>query len=349
MKKILMLSVFALVLFLAACSESSGDSSTDSTNNSEEKFVLKFGTHLTENHNLTVNAVIPWMERVEELTDGRVTFEHYPNAQMGKASDTFDLVQNGTLDAGYTLYMEESLPIMDFPMLPDLYSDPEAGTAAYWAVLNQDPFKSELKNIGIKPILAVAWEPYTIATVDKKPETIEDIASLKLRSSGGLHDQAVAAIGSTPVAISASESLEALRRGTVDGYWGSTTSWTDYQFTEVLKYGIKNLPLNGWGGVFSMNSETYEGLPSDIQDAIDQASKEVNEELGKFIKEYTSVEAWKLAEEAGMEIYEVSDEVVIEVEERLAPLTEQWLEEQEKAGYPAREIYDQFTEAYENY
>lgn len=347
MKKLILFLTLAFVLFLAACGGSTDDSSSGN-NGDEEEIVLKFGTHLTEDHNLTVNAVIPWMERVEELTDGKVTFEHYPNGQMGAASDTFDLVKSGTLDAGYTLYMEDSLPIMDFPMLPDLYSDPELGTTAYWTVLNQDPFKTELDSIGIKPIMAVAWEPYTIATVDTKPETIEDLSQLQLRSSGGLHDEAAAAIGATPVAIPASESLEALRRGTVDGYWGSTTSWTDYQFTEVLQYGIRNLPLNGWGGVFSMNKGTYDELPSDVQDAIDQASEEVNVELAAFIKEYTSVEAWELAEEAGMEIYEVSDEVVTEVETRLAPLTEQWIEEQEEAGYPAREIYEQFTEAYEN-
>lgn len=348
MKKLLLLMIIGLALFLAACG-GSGDNSSGEGGSGEEEYVLKFGTHLTEDHNLTLNAVDPWMQRVEELTDGRVTFEHYPNGQMGAASDTFDLVQNGTLDAGYTLYMEDTLPIMDFPMLPDLYSDPEAGTAAYWQVLNQEPFSTELAEIGIKPIMAVAWEPYTIATVETKPESVEDIAKLQLRSSGGLHDEAAAAIGATPVAISASESLEALRRGTVDGYWGSTTSWTDYQFTEVLQYGIRNLPLNGWGGVFSMNQETYEGLPSDIQEAIDQASEEVTADLGGFIKEYTSVEAWAQAEEAGMEIYEVSDEVVTEIEGRLAPLTDKWIEEQEEAGYPAREIYEQFNEAYEDY
>lgn len=350
MKKYLLLTILSVVLLITACGNNDEEnSSTDEKGNDGEKIVLKFGTHLTENHNLTLNAVVPWMERVEELTEGQVTFDHYPNSQMGAASDTFTLVQNGTLDAGYTLYMEDSLPIMDFPMLPDLYSDPEAGTAAYWEVLNQDPFNTELENIGIKPIMAVAWEPYTIGTVDVKAETVEDISKLLLRSSGGLHDQATAAIGATPVSISASESLEALRRGTVDGYWGSTTSWSDYQFTEVLQYGIRNLPLNGWGGVFSMNADTYNNLPSNVQDAIDTASEEVMADLSTFIKEYTSVEAWEIAEEAGMEIYDVSDEVVAEVEEVLAPLTEQWLEEQEAAGYPIREIYDQFIEAYENH
>src|SRR5699024_8565023 len=107
--------------------------------------------------------------------------------------------------------------------------------------------------------------------------------------------------------------------------------------------------LNGWGGVFSMNSDVYDSLPSDIQDIIDQASEEVNAELGTFIKEYTREEAWELAEEQGVETYDVSDEVVTEVEELLEPLSEEWLDEQEEAGYPVREIYDQFINEYENF
>lgn len=342
--------LMAAVLFLAACNndEDANGTNDEGSNNSGEEIVLKFGTHLTDDHNLTVNAVIPWMERVEELTDGQVTFEHYSNSQMGPAGDTFDLVTSGVLDAGYTLYMEETLPLMDFMMLPDLYVDPEKATNAYWEILNQDPFKSELEKVGVVPIMAVAWEPYTIGTVNDKPETVEDIAKLKLRSSGGLHDEAAAAIGSTPIAISASESLEALRRNTVDRYWGSTTSWTDYQFTEVLQYGIRNLPLNGWGGVFTMSLEKYNSLPENVQEAIDQASNEITADLSTFIKEYTSEEAWQLAEDAGMEIYEVSDEVVEEVREILSPLTDKWLEEQDNAGYPATEIYEQFVEIYNN-
>lgn len=341
MRKYVGLLLIALSFILVACGSNDGSS--------DEEIVLKFGTHLTEDHNLTLNAVIPWMERVEELTDGQVSFEHYPNSQLGSAEDAYDLVNSGTLDIGYTLYMEEKLPLMDFPMLPDLYENPEAGTVAYWEVLNQEPFITELENIGVKPIMAVAWEPYTIATVNEKPETVEDISKLKLRSSGGLHDEATAALGATPVSISASESLEALRKNTVDGYWGATTAWIDYQFTEVLQYGIKNLPLNGWGGVFTMNLDTYNDLPENVQDAIDTANNEINQELGEFIKDYTSTEAWELAEEEGVEIYEVSDEVVKEVEKILAPLKEEWLQEQEDLGYPAREIYDQFIEEYNNY
>lgn len=361
MKKSLVL-LFSLIMFVSiviGCSNSpagnSGAENNNTTGNTEgsseaaaEPIVLKFGTHLTENHNLTLNAVIPWMERVTELTDGQVTFEHYPNSQMGQAKDTYQLVRTGALDAGYTLYMEESLPLMDLPMLPNLYTDPEAATAAYWEVLNQAPFSDYLSEAGIKPIMAVMWEPYTIATVSTKPQTMADLAKLKLRSSGGLHNEAAAALGITPVAISASESLEALRKGTVDGYWGSTTSWLDYQFDQVLKYGANNLPLNGWGGIFSMNAEVYNNLPDNVKQAIDQASAEMSASLGAYIKQYCA-EAWTEAEQSGVEIYQVDDSVVEEIKEKLEPISQAWLDEQDAAGYPATEIYNQFVEAYQKH
>jgi TRAP-type C4-dicarboxylate transport system substrate-binding protein len=356
MKKLLALLLFtALLISLVGCgsSPSNGtdpDSNSDSKPDSEsaEPIVLKFGTHLTENHNLTVNAVKPWMDRVTELTDGQVTFEHYPNSQMGKASDTYKLVKNGTLDLGYTLYVQEVLPLMDLPMLPNLYEDPAIATAAYWEVMNQAPFVDYLADAGIKPIMAVVWEPYTIATVSSKPETIEDFEQLKLRSSGGLHNEATAAIGATPVSISASESLEALRKETVDGYWGSTTSWLDYQFDQVLKYGVTNLPLNGWGGIFSINKDVYDSLPENVQEAIDTANEEMNEQLGKYIKEICE-QAWIDAADSGVELYEVSDDVVQEMQERLAPISQAWLDEQDAAGYPATEVYNQFLDAYEKH
>ncbi|MDD2499009.1 MAG: TRAP transporter substrate-binding protein DctP [Desulfitobacteriaceae bacterium] len=347
-KYLVLLLVLALAIGLAGCGGGSENNDSANENSEAEKIVLKFGTHLTDKHNLTLNAAIPWMERVTELTDGQVTFEHYPNSQMGKATDTYKLVKSGVLDIGYTLYMEDTLPLLDLPMLPNLYEDCAIGTSAYWDVLNQAPLSDNLVEVGLKPLMAIIWEPYTIATVKSKPATMADFSKLKLRSSGGLHDEAAAALGITPVSIPASESLEALEKGTVDGYWGSTTSWLDYQFTQVLKYAINNIPLNGWGGIFAMNIDVYNSLPDNVKEAIDTANEEMNAQLGPYIKEYCA-QAWKDAEAAGMEFYQVSDDVIEETKTKLEPITKAWLEEQDKAGYPATEVYNQFLDSYEKH
>ena len=92
---------------------------------------------------------------------------------------------------------------------------------AWWEVLNKPPMSDYLGKLNLKPIIPIIWSTYSISMVNGKPETIDDFANLKLRTSAGLHDQAAAALGIVPVAVSASESFEALRKGTVDGYWGS--------------------------------------------------------------------------------------------------------------------------------
>lgn len=312
----------------------------------EEAVTLRFGTHLTPKHNLTVNAVEPWMARVTELSEGQVQFQHFPNSQMGKAKDIYRLVGSGALDAGYTLYIQNSLPLMDIPMLPNLYEDVEAGTMAWWEVLNKPPMSDYLAKMNLKPIIPIIWSTYSISTVEGKPVSIEDFSKLKLRTSGGLHDQAAAALGIIPVAVSASESLEALRKGTVDGYWGSSTSLIDYQFVQVLENSVTNLPLNGWGGVFSINLDRFNALPEKAQKAIEQASEQMAHDLGSYVDQYTSG-AWDRVSEAGVTLYQVDDDVIKQVAERLEPITAAWLAEQDAAGYPATEVYNQFREAYE--
>lgn len=349
MKRITALVMALSIVMLAACNSSKQSSSAGGEGESGSKpIVLKFGTHLTDNHCLTTHAVNPWMEKVTELTDGQVTFEYYGNSQMGKAADALSLLNTGVLDCSYTLYMVNDVPVTDFMMLPGLYEDCDAATKAYWEVLNQEPFASLVEEQGVKPIMCVAWEPYTIATVDDKVTSYEDLSKLKLRSSGGLHDEAAAALGISPVTIGAAETLEALSKKTVDGCWGSTTSWTDYQFTQVLKYGITNLPLNGWAGMFCISLDTYNSLPENVQQAIDQACAEMNEELSHEIAEICE-QGWVDAEEAGVECYEVGQAMCDRIEETLKPLTEKWLAEQDAAGYPATEIYNQFNEAYAKY
>lgn len=85
MKRITALVMALAIVMLAACNSSNPSGSAGAEGeNSSEPIVLKFGTHLTDNHCLTTHAVNPWMEKVTELTDGQVTFEYYGNSQMGK-------------------------------------------------------------------------------------------------------------------------------------------------------------------------------------------------------------------------------------------------------------------------
>ena len=70
--------------------------------------------------------------------------------------------------------------------------------------------------------------------------------------------------------------------------------------------------------------------------------------LGKYVKGICA-KAWVDAEKAGMKYYEVSDDVVNQMKEKLAPITQAWLKQQDAAGYPATEVYNQFLKAYKKH
>lgn len=54
---------------------------------SSEQITLKFAVSQPETHTMHTETFKPFMEKVEELTDGQVTFEYYPAEQLGKAAD----------------------------------------------------------------------------------------------------------------------------------------------------------------------------------------------------------------------------------------------------------------------
>src|SRR5690625_6880846 len=79
-----------LVSVMAACS--SGDGSDDGS------ITLQLGHELPENTPAS-EAIEEMAESVAEKTDGRVTFEVFPNDQLGNASELLEQMNLGTTDA----------------------------------------------------------------------------------------------------------------------------------------------------------------------------------------------------------------------------------------------------------
>ena len=80
-KQTLLLGMLFGVILLAACGGSDGTSnntdseSTDETSN--EPITLRAATGLSAQHMWVEGTMVPWMEKVEELTDDQVKFEFF--------------------------------------------------------------------------------------------------------------------------------------------------------------------------------------------------------------------------------------------------------------------------------
>jgi TRAP-type C4-dicarboxylate transport system substrate-binding protein len=78
----------------------------------------------------------PWMDEVTKRTNGAVTFNYFPNQQLGKAADLLRMTQAGVIDIGYIApsYASDKMPVSEVAQLPGTFETACEGTLAYWKV-----------------------------------------------------------------------------------------------------------------------------------------------------------------------------------------------------------------------
>ena len=109
-----------------------------------DPIVLRFGDDLPKTHPISVYASKFWMDTVERLTNGRVQFQWYPSAQLGKGRDILALVQAGAIDVGSIgpSYTPDKLPLSAAAELPGMFNSSCAGSQAVWALLKRGEYST---------------------------------------------------------------------------------------------------------------------------------------------------------------------------------------------------------------
>ncbi|TQR12280.1 TRAP transporter substrate-binding protein DctP [Psychrobacillus soli] len=339
MKKVMLYLLFtALLAIIAAC----GNTSANGTN---ETIKLKMADSLPTTNYLSSEGAVFFMDRVKELTDGKVEFEYYPAEQIGKANSYLDLTLSKTIDIGYTSYSTDRLPLTEIATLPGAYSSAQEGSAIIWQLMKDYLAEEEYLKNGVRPLYAVALPQYQFVTSKKPVKSMEDIKGLKARVTGTM-ELGFDELGASPVFMPATEAYTAMERGTVDGVTFPFTSFAPYQIEAIAKYSTKGANLGSFTVVYSINEKLYQTLPEDVKEALAQAGDETVEHLSTFLDEKND----ELAEEfsSKVEIYELSDKESAEWDKSLEPVWDRWAADLEKRGFNANETIKKYRELRES-
>lgn len=334
--RLTILIVSVLMLFVVA-----GCSSEAEGNESDGKIKLKIADSLPTTNFLSSEGTVFFMNRVKELTGGKVEFEHYPAEQIGKASSYLDLTLSKTVDIGYTSYSTERLPLSEVSTLPGAYSSSVEGSEIYWKLMKEYLTDEEYLKHNVRPVFAVALPQYQYVTTEKPIHSIEDIKGTKARVTGTM-EFGFDLLGASPIFMPASEAYTAMERGTVDGVTFPFTSFAAYQIESIAKHTTKGANLGSFAVVYAINEEIYQSLPDDIKEAITQAGDETVVHLSKFLDEKNEELAKKYAQE--MDVYELSPEESAEWDKVLQPAWDRWAEDLENRGFNANETIQKYRE-----
>ncbi|WP_339635944.1 TRAP transporter substrate-binding protein DctP [uncultured Sneathiella sp.] len=313
----------------------------------DDAIKLRFAHSFPTSHFIQKQAIEPWMADVTKLTDGKVTFDHFPAQQLGKSKDMLALTQNGVTDIGYVgvSYVSDKMPLSGVAQLPGSFATSCQGTNAYWTVSNEDPIKTQdFGDNKVRLLFSFVLEPYQIYTAKKKVTNAADAEGLKLRSTGGAMDIFARKIGAVPVRMTATETRESLSRGTLDGLIFPNQSVISYDLVPLLKYGTRGGNFGSFIVTFVINEDVWGKLPADVQSAMTSASesmvqtmcKNIDEGVGKAIAEM---------EKAGIEYYTLSKSDSESFAKHSDEVAAEWAKDLDGRGKPGSEVLKQFNEA----
>lgn len=286
-----------------------------------------------------------WKEELEKRTKGRVEVQLFPGGTLLAANNMYDGVKDGVADIGLssTTYEPGRFPLLDISDMPSGYPNSEVASQVVYDLVREYPpeaFKD------FKIITVFATEPAHIQTV-KPVIKLEDLKGMQVRISGAL-TPILKELGAAPQGMAMSEVPESLQTGIIDGSVSSREVLLDLKLAETIKY-TTDYPLAINTFVAVMNKEVWESLPADIQQVIDDLSREMAVYTGKYHDGHVQ-EALKWSqEEQGLKIISLAPEEKARWDKVIKPLQDDHVKELEAKGLPAKEYQSRLYELIEKY
>lgn len=276
-----------------------------------------------------------------ERTDGRLELELYESGALFKPTETFNAVSRGILEMGTIspAYAQDKISLAGVASgLPLAFHTPAEAAYFHMNMGFEDMLKEEAAEHG------VYWatdKVYQTEMVVKEPiESVEDLRSLKIRSSGAL-EQFLADAGAATSYITGAELYSALDSGIVDGaHWGAAQGAYSMSLYEVAKYHVKP-SLNVAGtDVIIISQKALDELPEEMQATVKDALKEQFWVRTNEYEHKEKVTLQKAVREEGVEINTLPQEV----QDEMMKAAQAFWDEEAKTSDNAQKAVDMVKE-----
>ena len=223
---------------------------------------------------IPAKALVPWAQKVEADSGGRIKVQLFHAMQLGGAPpQLFDQARDGVVDLTWTVlgYTPGRFPKTEVFELPFMIGAPEASSRAIQEYVEKyaaDEFKD------VKLIAVHTHGPGLFHT--KAPVTgLESLRGMKIRGGSRIINNMLTKLGATPVGMPVPGVAGALSKGVIDG---TTIPWEVTPSLKVTELVKNHTTFAGKEGLytqtfaFSMNKASYDKLPTDLKAVIDKNS-----------------------------------------------------------------------------
>ncbi|MDH4390696.1 MAG: TRAP transporter substrate-binding protein [Aquabacterium sp.] len=290
----------------------------------------------------SVNVIAPWCDKIAKESANKLKCQVFPAMSMGGTPPQLvDQVKDGVADLVITLpgYTAGRFPALEVFELPFMTNSAETGARAAWDYLQ----KYALKEFPGTKILAI-WvhdEGY-VHTREKQVKTLADFKGLKMRAPTRQTNKLLAALGASPVGMPLPAVVDAVSKGTIDGFLLPWEVMPSLKLHEMVKFHSETDPsrpaLYSAVFVFAMNQAKYDSLPADLKSVIDaNAGAVYSQAIGK-IWDGSQTAGRKAALDRGNTFTMIPASELDNWVKVAAPLYEDFTADMDKKGLPGKQM-----------
>lgn len=280
--------------------------------------------------------LVPWAERVEAQSDGRIEVQIFPNMQLGGAAPSlYDQARDGVVDAVWTLpgYTPGRFPLVEVFELPFMAAGAEATSQAVQAFY-ENHREEMFPDVHVLALHVHA--PGAFHLRDRPVTGLEDLEGLQIRAPSRVTNMALEALGAVPVGMPVPGVPEALARGVIDG---AVLPWEVARALRVPELVGYHTEIAGERGfytavfLFAMNKGVYEGLPDDLRAVIDANSGLSLAQAAGAAWDAAERPGRAAAEAAGNQIDLVAGDEAARWAEATEPVIAAWIADMDARGH----------------
>jgi len=279
-----------------------------------------------------------WAKDLEKKSDGQLKFTIFPGAQMGPPPKYYEMARRGQADIVWMVhgFTPGLFPLTEISNLPFMFASSEAGVKT----LNEPEVRKFLdpEHKEVVPLLLMTHQPGVIHTARKPVRELADLKGLRLRFSSATIRELITALGATPVGMAPTQMADAMQRGTLDGafidYGGAGIA---FKMGPVTRYTTEIYAFTT-SFCICMNERRFNALSPELQKLIRESMVGVEAAVGH---EWDKLDPLgrKAMMEAGMTPIRLSPEEDAKVREIGEGVSKAHLEQMERRGMPAKEVY----------
>jgi TRAP-type C4-dicarboxylate transport system substrate-binding protein len=215
-------------------------------------------------------------DTVKKRTGGNFEFKLYYGEQLSKSKENLDAISVGAVDAAlvcqsYHPKKLRSANVLDMPFLPITNFDVQYAVSK--AIFSHPAVTANFKQWNGKIFAINILPQYEYMGKGKPPASVADFKGMRLRALGGM-GRSAKKIGAVPTTVPASETYNALARGTVDAIgFPFTYAFSAYKLDEVADWYTTNMSLGTVNCPVVANIDSWNKLPEQYKKLLNSLMK----------------------------------------------------------------------------